>query len=186
MSKDKNVDLGLTGEEKDVLRNVVLTTLESVVCGGPVPSFDNLSGKLGEEWGAFVTLNKNGHLRGCIGHIVGDKPLIHTVADMAMAAALEDPRFPNVSAEELKDIEFEISVLTPIRKVADIEEIVVGRDGIIISQKWNRGLLLPQVATDYGWDRITFLEQTCNKAGLPKNAWKDDGTIIEMFSAEVF
>ena len=188
MSKEKNVgvNLGLTEEEKDVLRNVVLSTLESVLSGGPVPAFDNLSGKLGEEWGAFVTLNKNGQLRGCIGHIVGDKPLIRTVADMAKAAALEDPRFPNVSAAELKDIEFEISVLTPIRKITDIEEIVVGRDGIIISQKWNRGLLLPQVAADYGWDRITFLEHTCNKAGLPKDAWKDDDTIIEMFSAEVF
>ncbi|MFC1650086.1 AmmeMemoRadiSam system protein A [Candidatus Latescibacterota bacterium] len=187
MSKEKKVgvDLGLSEEEKDVLRDVVKNTLESVVNGGTVPALDNFSGKLGEEWGAFVTLNKNGQLRGCIGHIVGDKPLISTVAEMAMAAALEDPRFPNVNAAELKDIDFEISVLTPIRKITDIEEIVVGRDGIIITQKWNRGLLLPQVATDYGWDRVTFLEHTCNKAGLPKDAWKDEDTIIEMFSAEI-
>ncbi|MFC1490454.1 AmmeMemoRadiSam system protein A [Candidatus Latescibacterota bacterium] len=187
MSKDKKVgvDLGLSDEEKDVLRNVVVTTLESVVSGGPLPKLENFSGKLGEKWGAFVTLNKNGQLRGCIGHIVGEKPLISTVAEMAKAAALEDPRFPNVSAEELADIDFEISVLTPIRQIKDIEEIEVGRDGIIITQKWNRGLLLPQVATDYGWDRITFLEHTCNKAGLPKDAWKDDDTIIEMFSAEI-
>ena len=184
--KNVGVDLGLTAEEKDVLRNVVRTTLESVVNGGQIPDFDNLSGKLGEQWGAFVTLNKHGRLRGCIGHIIGDKPLIHTVAKMARAAALEDPRFPNVDPGELESIEFEISVLTPIRKIDNIEEIVVGRDGIIISKGWNRGLLLPQVATEYGWDRITFLEHTCNKAGLSKDAWKDDDTTIEMFSAEVF
>ncbi|MFC1539530.1 AmmeMemoRadiSam system protein B [Candidatus Latescibacterota bacterium] len=184
--KKVGVDLGLSEEEKGVLRTVVKTTLENVVNGGSIPAFDNFSGKLGEEWGAFVTLNKKGQLRGCIGHIVGDKPLISTVAEMTMAAALQDPRFPKVSPAELKDIDFEISVLTPIRRIKDIEEIVVGRDGIIITQKWNRGLLLPQVATDYGWDRITFLEHTCNKAGLPKDAWKDKDTIIEIFSAEVF
>ncbi len=184
--KNAGVDLGLTDDEKTVLRNVVRSTLEHVVNGGPVPTFNNLNGKLGERWGAFVTLTKRGCLRGCIGHIIGDKPLIHTVADMARAAALEDPRFPNVKPGELDDIEFEISVLTPIRKIDDIEEIVVGRDGIIISNGWNRGLLLPQVATEYGWDRITFLEHTCNKAALPKDAWKDDDTTIEMFSAEVF
>ena len=105
---------------------------------------------------------------------------------MAKAAALEDPRFPQVKPSELPDIDFEISVLTPIRKVNNIEEIVVGRDGIIITKGRNRGLLLPQVATEYGWDRITFLEHTCNKAGLPKDSWKDRDTIIEMFSAEVF
>jgi len=180
------VDLGLSEEEKSVLRDVVKKTLGSVVKGGPVPKFDNFSGKLAEEWGAFVTLTKKGQLRGCIGHIVGDKPLIFTVAEMTKAAALEDPRFPQVKPSELPDIDFEISVLTPIRKVNDIEEIVVGRDGIIITKGFYRGLLLPQVATEYGWDRITFLEHTCNKAGLPKDAWKDRDTIIEMFSAEVF
>ena len=180
------VDLGLSEEEKSVLRDVVKKTLDSVVKGDPVPKFDNFSGKLGEEWGAFVTLNKKGQLRGCIGHIEGNKPLILTVAEMAKAAALEDPRFPQVKPSELQDIDFEISVLTPIRKVNDIEEIVVGRDGIIITKGRNRGLLLPQVATEYGWDRITFLEHTCNKAGLPKDSWKDRDTIIEMFSAEVF
>ncbi|HUT62428.1 MAG TPA: AmmeMemoRadiSam system protein A, partial [Anaerolineae bacterium] len=160
--------------------------LNIVVKGGPVPEFDNFNGKLGEKWGAFVTLNKKGQLRGCIGHIIGDKPLITTVAEMAMAAALQDPRFPRVESTELSDIDFEISVLTPIRRIKNIEEIVVGRDGIIITRGWNKGLLLPQVATEYGWDRITFLEHTCNKAGLPKDAWKDKNTVIEMFSAEVF
>jgi len=180
------MDLGLSNEEKDVLHDVVKKTLDSVVNGGPVPEFGNFSGKLGEEWGAFVTLNKKGQLRGCIGHIIGDKPLIITVAEMAMAAALQDPRFPQVKSSELPDINFEISVLTPVKRIKNIEEIVVGRDGIIITRGWNKGLLLPQVATEYGWDRITFLEHTCNKAGLPQDAWKDKNTVIEMFSAEVF
>jgi len=180
------VDLGLSGQEKDILRDVVKETLESVVNGGPVPRFNNYKGKLGEKWGAFVTLTKQGQLRGCIGHIVGDRPLIETVAQMTKAAALEDPRFPPVRSQELPDIDFEISVLTPIREIKNIDEIVVGRDGIIISQGWNQGLLLPQVATEYGWDLVTFLEHTCIKAGLPRDAWKDKKTKIEVFSADVF
>ena len=180
------VSLGLSGQEKEVLRNVVKQTLESVVKGGTVPKYNNHNGKLGEEWGAFVTLTIDGRLRGCIGNIVGVKPLINTVAEMTRAAALEDPRFSPVKPYELKDIDFEISVLTPIKQVKDINEIVVGRDGIIISRGGYRGLLLPQVATEYNWDRKTFLEQTCVKAGLPRDAWKDPNTIIEYFSAEVF
>ena len=105
---------------------------------------------------------------------------------MARAAALEDPRFSRVTPSELPDIDFEISVLTPVREVKDINEIQVGRDGIIITRGYSKGLLLPQVATDYGWDRETFLAQTCRKAGLPMDAWKQEGTVIEMFSAEVF
>ncbi|MBN1294033.1 MAG: AmmeMemoRadiSam system protein B [Candidatus Latescibacteria bacterium] len=180
------VDLGLTDSEKEILRNVVKKTLESVVNGGAIPKFGDRSGKLGEDWGAFVTLTKQGNLRGCIGHIVGTQPLILTVAQMARAAALEDSRFPKVTPGELPDIDFEISVLTPIKEIRDINEIQVGRDGIIITRGYNRGLLLPQVATDYGWDRETFLAHTCRKAGLPANAWKQEGTTIEMFSAEVF
>ncbi|MCD6307819.1 MAG: AmmeMemoRadiSam system protein A [Candidatus Latescibacteria bacterium] len=185
-SKDAvGVDLGLSDYEKKVLKNVVKATLETVVNGGGVPRYNNFAGKLGKKWGAFVTLNKNGQLRGCIGHIIGTQPLITTVAEMTRAAALDDPRFSRVLPDELPDIEYEISVLTPIREIDDIGEIVVGRDGIIITRGMYRGLLLPQVATEYGWDRITFLEQTCRKAGLPKDAWKDDDTKIEIFSAEI-
>jgi MEMO1 family protein len=180
------VNLGLSDDEKEILRNVVKQTLSSVVKTGQVPKFDNFSGKLGEKWGAFVTLNKKGQLRGCIGNIIGTRPLITTVAEMTEAAALHDPRFNPVQPGELKDITFEISVLTPIRTVNDVKEIVIGRDGIIITRGYNRGLLLPQVATDYGWDLPTFLEQTCHKAGLPANAWKEKGTTIEAFSADVF
>jgi AmmeMemoRadiSam system protein A len=181
------VNLGLTDEEKEVLRTVVRKTLPAVVKTGQIPPIEGeYKGKLGEKWGAFVTLTKKGDLRGCIGNIFGTKPLIVTVAEMTRAAAIEDPRFRPVRPEELPDIDFEISVLTPTRRVKDIREIVVGRDGIIITQGYNRGLLLPQVATEYGWDLETFLEQTCQKARLPKDAWKDRNTIIEAFSAEVF
>ena len=180
------VDLGLSDKEKEILREVVKQTLASVVKTGEIPKFDNFSGKLGEQWGAFVTLNKDGRLRGCIGNIIGSQPLISTVAEMTAAAAIHDSRFNRVQPAELKDITFEISVLTPIRTVKDVKEIVIGRDGIIITRGYSRGLLLPQVATDYGWDLNTFLEQTCNKAGLPKDAWKEKGTLIEAFSAEVF
>lgn len=183
--KEVGVNLGLSDEEKKILKDVVQKTLDSVVNGSPIPSFPVPSGKLGEKWGAFVTLNKNGRLRGCIGYIVGTQPLITTVAQMTRAAALEDPRFSPVKPPELKDIEFEISVLTPIREIKDVSEIVVGRDGIIITRGYSRGLLLPQVATEYGWDRDTFLEQTCYKAGLPGDAWKQSGTKIEIFSAEI-
>lgn len=178
-------DLGLTDGEKEVLRSVVRETLATVVNGGRVPVFDDFSGNLGKKMGAFVTLHANGRLRGCIGMIVGEKPLITTVAEMTRAAALQDPRFPPVKPDELPSIDFEISVLTPIREITGLDEIVIGRDGLIITKGWNRGLLLPQVATDYGWDRETFLDQTCVKAGLPRGAWKDDDTTIEFFSAEV-
>lgn len=180
------VDLGLSEKEKETLRNVVKKTLDSCVKTGRIPEFNDFSGHLGEKWGAFVTLNKNGELRGCIGNIVGTKQLILTVAEMTREAALGDPRFPRVQPSELKDITFEISVLTPIRRVKDVKEIVIGRDGIIITQGYNRGLLLPQVATEWKWDLNTFLEQTCRKAGLPRDAWKDKTTIIEAFSADVF
>ena len=180
------VDLGLSEKEKDVLRDVVERTLDSVVNGGSVPNFDDHSGKLSEHWGAFVTLNLRGRLRGCIGHIIGTQPLIDTVAQMARAAALEDPRFKPVTPGELKDIEFEISVLTPIEKVENLDDIVIGRDGLIITRGYHRGLLLPQVATEYNWDRDTFLSQTCVKAGLPRDAWTREGTVVEKFSAMVF
>lgn len=183
---DVGVCLGLDDAEKEILREVVRETLREAVRSRRTPEFGGGSGRLGEKRGAFVTLTRQGSLRGCIGNIIGTKPLIETVAEMTRAAALEDPRFPPVSAEELPGIEFEISVLTPVRRIGAPDEIVVGRDGIIITRGYHRGLLLPQVAVEYGWNRETFLEQTCRKAGLPRDAWKEPDTIIETFSAEVF
>ena len=136
--------------------------------------------------GAFVTLTENDELRGCIGSIEPVAPLYLAVSQSAVNAAFRDPRFHPLSSEELPHVEIEISVMGPIEKVTDVEQIVVGRDGLIIRRGGHAGLLLPQVATEYGWDRETFLEQTCYKAGLPRNAWREAGTSIEKFAAEVF
>jgi len=136
--------------------------------------------------GAFVTLNKEGRLRGCIGYTSPTRPLYETVHDAAIQAAVRDPRFSAVRQNELEDLSFEISVLSPFRKVNDVREIEVGRHGLLIKKGGQSGLLLPQVAAEYRWDRITFLQQTCRKAGLPLDAWREDDTDIFMFTAFVF
>lgn len=136
--------------------------------------------------GAFVTLHIKGALRGCIGYIQGIKPIPDTIIDMAKASAFQDPRFPPLSRSEYNDIDIEISVLSPIEEVKGVSNIVVGRDGLIISRGPRSGLLLPQVATEQNWDVFTFLENTCYKAGLPGDAWKLEDTKIEKFSAQVF
>ena len=136
--------------------------------------------------GAFVTLTENEELRGCIGSIEPVAPLYVAVSQNAINAAFRDPRFHPVRSEELTRIHIEISVMGPIERVVEIDEIVVGRDGLIIRRDGYAGLLLPQVATEYGWDPETFLQQTCYKAGLPRNSWREPGTSIEKFAAEVF
>nr|MDP9361119.1 AmmeMemoRadiSam system protein A [Acidobacteriota bacterium] len=137
--------------------------------------------------GAFVTLKTHeGDLRGCIGSIQAVEPLYKAVASSAISAAFRDPRFPSLRAGELEHVELEISVMGPIEVVTNIEDIVVDRDGLIISRGRYAGLLLPQVATEYGWDRQTFLQQTCVKAGLPRDAWRAEDCRIEKFSAVVF
>jgi AmmeMemoRadiSam system protein A len=140
---------------------------------------------LKREMGAFVTITEEGNLRGCIGNIRGTEPLLSTVSGMAVAAAVEDPRFPPLTPEEVDRISIEISVLTPLEKIEDPDRIKVGRHGLYLEKGPNRGLLLPQVATDYGWDRYEFLDHTCLKAGLPKGAWREGATIYA-FSAQVF
>ena len=154
--------------------------------GGEKYRHVNLSEALQQERGAFVTLRKQGSLRGCIGYIQALKPLAEAVADLAVDAAIHDPRFPSMQAEELEEADIEISAMTPIEKIDDVEVIEVGKHGLFLKRGGYSGLLLPQVATEWGWDRKKFLEQTCNKAGISKDAWKDDDTEIYIFSAEVF
>jgi len=149
-----------------------------------LPSFDEDIFK--EKCGAFVTIHIKGDLRGCIGYIEGIKTIPETVKDMAMASAFSDPRFSSLTKEEYKKIDIEISILSPIEKVNDVSEIVVGRDGVIITRGYNRGLLLPQVPVEQGWDKNTFLTHTCFKAGLPADSWKKPDVLIEKFSAQVF
>ncbi|MCK4755655.1 AmmeMemoRadiSam system protein A [candidate division WOR-3 bacterium] len=180
------VDLGFTQQEKAKLKEIAQKSVEAAVKDEKLPEFKNISSKLKEPYGIFVTLNKHGNLRGCIGRIISDQPLYVSCQLMAKAAALEDPRFPLVTEKELPDLEIEISVLTPLERVKNFDDIVIGRDGLYIIKGHYRGLLLPQVAAEYGWTVEEFLEETCHKAGLPSNAYKEKDTEIYKFSAEVF
>ncbi len=141
---------------------------------------------LNQERGAFVTLTKSGDLRGCIGYTSAVKPLYMTVRDTATHAALHDPRFQAVSASELPQLAYEISVLSPLRRVTDIQQITIGEHGLLMKNGGYDGLLLPQVPVEQKWDRQTFLEQTCRKAGMNANCWKDEDTDIFSFTAVVF
>jgi AmmeMemoRadiSam system protein B/AmmeMemoRadiSam system protein A len=184
--KKVGVDLGLSEQEKKALHHIAKTVIENKAKGKTVPEFKVDSPLLKENWGAFVTIQKKGQLRGCIGYIEGRGPLYRTVEEMAEAAAFRDPRFMPVHEKELPELDIEISVLTPLKKITDINEIEVGKHGIYMKKGPFSGLLLPQVATEYGWDRQTFLEHTCQKAGLPSHAWKDKNTEIYIFSADIF
>jgi len=140
-----------------------------------------------KEMGAFVTLHKQGNLRGCIGNLVGSQPMYLTIRDMAVEAAVGDPRFPPVEASELKDIEIEISALSPLERVDSADKIQLGVHGVIVRKGFRSGVFLPQVATDTGWSKEEFLSQLCaQKAGLSPDAWKDKSTELLVFTAEVF
>jgi AmmeMemoRadiSam system protein A len=138
-----------------------------------------------EPAGAFVTLHKGRKLRGCIGQLPGRETLADVVAHCAAAAALEDPRFAPVRPEEVPEIKIEISVLSALADIG-AHEIEPGKHGIAISRGWHRGVLLPQVATQFNWGAERFLAETCEKAGLEPAAWKDPQTRIQAFTAEVF
>ena len=178
--------VGLSRDEKVFLITLARRTIEAECSGETADTEVPDSAIMKKPLGAFVTLKKQGQLRGCIGYIEAVKPLAETIRDMAKAAAFSDHRFRPVTTREVPDLEIEISVLSPIRKIDDPSEIEVGKHGIIITRGVNRGLLLPQVATEMGWDRKTFLEHTCMKAGLPADSWKEPGIKIEVFSAEIF
>ena len=149
----------------------------------PVPS---TSLALNCEHGAFVTLRIAGVLRGCIGFTSATKPLYMTIRDTATLAALRDPRFQPVSPAELPQLEYEISVLSPLRRVMELELIKVGQHGLLIKNGAHEGLLLPQVPVEQKWDRLAFLSATCIKAGLPADAWQDENTDVFQFTAVVF
>lgn len=142
--------------------------------------------------GVFVTLNNTLGLRGCIGYPLPDKKLFNALEDAAIAAATEDPRFPPVEYEELESIIFEVTVLTPPKRITVNEpkeylsQIKIGRDGLVVRNGFNSGLLLPQVPVEYNWNIEEFLEYTCEKAGLPNNCWKDDKTEIQKFQGVIF
>ncbi len=179
--------MDLSAADKKLLLQMARASIEAHLLDKPPAAPEKpLPRSLCEPRGAFVSLHRRGQLRGCIGYLEAVKPLGQTVKEMAAAAAFHDPRFRPLGKEELADLEVEISVLSPMRLIKNPDEIRVGDHGLYIVQGPFRGLLLPQVATEYKWDRLTFLEQTCGKAGLPPDAWKDQDTKIYIFTAEVF
>lgn len=185
MSIDE-ADTNLMIEEQRALLAVARRSVVSAVTGKKLPALEYSHPVLQERRGAFVTLHRQGQLRGCIGYVMPLYPLCETVEKAARAAAVRDPRFPAVTAEELADVDIEISVLSPLRRVQDVQQIEVGRHGLMVKKGMYSGLLLPQVATQYAWDREHFLRQTCVKAGLPPEAWQEGDAEILMFSAQVF
>lgn len=175
----------LSSEEKKGLLELARSTVNDFVRNGKVADHKTQNSNISTYKGAFVTLKKHGQLRGCIGFIEPVAPLFETVIQASIYAACRDPRFPPVSTEELEDLEIEISVLSPLRKIDSPQLIEVGKHGLFISKGDNSGLLLPQVAVENHWSRQTFLEQACLKAGLAADSWKS-GAEIFIFEAIVF
>jgi AmmeMemoRadiSam system protein A len=170
-------------EERTLLLQLAHESILSALQNREIP-LDPPSPHLVEPRGAFTSLYLNGELRGCVGYILPVSSVYRSVIDTARAAAFEDNRFYPVTMEEARKLEVELSILSPPRPIS-AEEVEVGRHGLLITMVGQRGLLLPQVPTERNWDRITFLEQTCRKAGLPLDAWQR-GALIEAFTAEVF
>lgn len=167
------------------LLEIARHAVEAGVRGQPAPGTTVTEAPLLQPGAAFVTLRRRGRLRGCIGYIEAVQPLHETVAQCAVSAACQDPRFDPVAPAELADLHLEISVLSPIHPLADPRDVQVGQHGLLVTQGPRRGLLLPQVAVEYGWERETFLEQACLKAGLPADAWRR-GATLQTFTAEIF
>ncbi|MBN1901129.1 AmmeMemoRadiSam system protein A [Candidatus Sumerlaeota bacterium] len=181
----------LSPEEEANLLRISRYTMEKWVRETKYPSEKEIESfsitpGIQEKSGVFVSLHKLGELRGCIGYITGTIPLFQAVIENTVNAASKDSRFPPVQEDELDMIGIEISVMTPLQPVDDINMIEVGRDGLVIEKGFHQGLLLPQVATEWGWDRKEFLEQTCRKAGLPADAYLKKDVRIFRFQARVF
>ena len=177
-------DAYLDESQRKGLLGIARRALEGYVEAGKIPTEEGARGRLAAPGAAFVTLTKNRRLRGCIGYTEAVAPLFKVVQECAVAAATEDPRFPPVSPKELPFLCIEISVLTPLFPILP-DEVEVGRHGLMVAQGRMRGLLLPQVPVEWGWDRETFLDQACVKAGLPPSAWRH-GATLRAFTAEVF
>jgi AmmeMemoRadiSam system protein A len=173
-----------TEQDRRLLLQLARDAIAAHVTGSPAPQVE-LTGVFARPGGAFVTIHNRGELRGCIGHIEATEPLGVIVPRCAVAACSTDPRFPSVSASELTDIDLELSLLGSLEPIAGPADIVVGQHGLVVSRGWHRGLLLPQVATEWHWDAPTFLAHTCQKAGLPLDAWQQ-GADLWRFDAEVF
>jgi len=177
--------LDLTEGQREELLALARAAIEEHLETGGVPERETDDPALNRRSGAFVTLEQNEELRGCIGHTRADQPLYQSVQQMAVAAATEDPRFPPLTQSELDDVTVEISVLSPFRRLTDVTDIQVGTHGLMIFKDGRQGLLLPQVPVEQGWDREAFLENLCLKAGLPEGCW-EEGASVYAFTAVVF
>jgi len=186
MANQSNTGHELNDQEKKELLKIARQSIISAVSAHPPVSHKSTFPIFTEKRGAFVTIHKNDQLRGCIGFLQPVKSLLETIIEMAKAAATGDPRFTPVQTDEIQDIEIEISVLSPLREITDIDHIIIGTHGLYIEKDYNKGLLLPQVATEYNWDTKSFLEHTCRKAGLAMDAWKEKDARLYIFSADVF
>lgn len=173
--------------EQQKLLKISRDAVETYIRTGKIIKIEENNPNLNKHQGVFVTLEKDNNLRGCIGVFESEKPLFQNVIDMAIAAAVDDPRFNSVSEDELKDLKYEISVLSPLRKVDSWKEIEIGKHGVQIRQGNRSGVFLPQVATENNWDLNTFMSVLCSeKAGLPADCWKNFDTEIYVFTAQVF
>lgn len=171
--------------EQKTLLQLARETIIAQVSDQPLPTIEKPSQALLSHSGCFVTVKQQGQLRGCIGSFVAQQPLWQTVREMAVSAATRDPRFYPMRPADLDHFQLEISVLSPLQQIHSVDEIQVGTHGLYLIKGHNHGVLLPQVAVEYGWDRDAFLRHTCLKAGLPEDAWQKKCDIY-IFSAEVF
>jgi AmmeMemoRadiSam system protein A len=175
----------LNTEDQKLLLELAREAITVSVRTGKIPNGEVTVPNLLGHQGCFVTIKQKGELRGCIGNFVSDKPLYMLVREMAVSAAIHDPRFYPMKEQDLAGFELEISVLSPLAKITSPEEVEVGRHGLYLEKNFSRGVLLPQVATEHGWDRETFLNKTALKAGLKHDDWKE-GADIYVFTAQVF
>lgn len=176
----------LTAGDKELLLRIARRAVAAVVNHEKYEPDDPGAPALKQKAGAFVTLHLNGDLKGCIGFVEAGLPLFETVAEVAAKSAVADPRFESVKMSEVKDLSIEISVLSPLQPIRNPDEVEVGYHGVLIEKEYFRGLLLPQVATENGWNREQFLSYVSMKAGLDKNAYKEPGAKLFVFTAEVF
>jgi AmmeMemoRadiSam system protein A len=177
----------LSAEDKHFLLALSRRTLEAYLARGGIPDYNTVSAALLAPRATFVTLRRRagGELRGCRGERVATQPLIDSVVHMTIASAVDDPRFPPVTTDEVPQLHIEISALTPTVRIHP-DEVVVGKHGLVVLSRWAGGLLLPQVPVAYGWNREQFLRAVCEKAGLPPGAWRSEGVRLEAFEAEVW
>jgi AmmeMemoRadiSam system protein B/AmmeMemoRadiSam system protein A len=187
LEKEKGGRRMLNEKQKKILLDIARKTIEEYVRTGKIPEFNVQDPMLKEKRGVFVTLHRRDMLRGCIGYIMPLQELYKAVSKMAIESSTNDPRFPQVRREELDEIEIEISVLTVPERIKSVDEIELGKHGVIVKKGYHQGVFLPQVATETGWSKEEFLNRLCyDKANLPEDAWKDKDTEIYTFSAQVF